>query len=1392
MTVAVIAEKPSVARDIAEVLGARSRGQGSLSGNGYVVTWAVGHLASLAQPHEIQPRWKRWNLNELPMIPHAWPVRVYDKTRDQFDVVQQILCAPDTERIVCATDAGREGELIFRFIYEAAGADKPVQRLWISSLTNQAIEQGFANLRPGSDFDGLADAARGRSQADWLVGMNLSRFYTLHQSNSREVLSVGRVQTPTLAMVVERELAIRNFVSEDYKEVSAIFRPQLDSGTSNPKAPTYQGLYCGGADEPAVPKPKSPKKESEGDSASRATRLPADGEQAAAIAARALAGNANVTSIEGRQRKIPPPLLYDLTELQRHANRLYGNSAKKTLDVAQTLYEKKFLSYPRTDSRALTEDMAQTLPEVVDTIREPFNDLLAAGTGSRPLGRRFIDDSKVGDHHALIPTANRVGPTSLTRDEARIYDLVCRRLLAAWHQDHLYSTTTVTTEITQPENAAVDSGVVDRYRSTGTKVDQQGWRMLEAPHPSTEARGGTPARSAPAHADQELPTALRKNQPQDVLESHVDDKATRPPRRFTEATLLTAMETAGKTVDDKELSQAMRECGLGTPATRAGTIETLLAREYIKRDKKALLATDKGIRLIELVHPHAKSPAMTGQWEAELQRIQDGKGTLNKFTAEIEAFVRDVVASDQQPPPRPSPKRPTGQQSVDTRTGAGHGQAPAVSRPPSHSAMPSRAIRPEPPKLARMAQKPTSPDNLGKLLSTRFGFDAFRPHQEQACRTICSGEDVLLVMPTGAGKSLCYQLPGIARAGTTLVVSPLIALMEDQVIKLQQQGFAAERIHSGRSREQSREVCRDYLSGNLDFLFIAPERLSVPGFPEMLGKRKPTLIAIDEAHCISQWGHDFRPDYRMLNERLPLFRPAPIVALTATATPRVQNDIIEQLAVPKAHRFIHGFRRDNIAIEVVEMKPSLRNDNTQRLLSLKERTPAIVYAPTRKKAEQLADELGEAFPTAAYHAGMTPDRRDKVQSAFLSGALDVIVATVAFGMGIDKANVRTVVHLALPASVENYYQEIGRSGRDGKPARAFLLHGFIDRRTHEWFFERDYPDIKLLTKLFSLLSDKPISRDQLQKKAKMDGDTFEKALEKLWIHGGAIVTPNEFATRGPDVWREPYCAQIEHRRGQLEEMARFADSHSCRMQRLVRHFGDQADSGEPCGQCDICAPNETLAQESIEATSRQIEAMERILKTLAADRAPSSGRLHSELFGTKLDRDEFEILLAALHRAGFVDIEEDQFESDGRKIEFQRPVITTSGRRAKAGDVANVRIPSSGKSGQSKKRRSPRKKSGARSKASPKARTRKSASPTRAAGDSPSVLAQELRALRLSEAERRGIPAFRIFNDKVLQALSDAMPATSDELMEVKGVGPALTKKYGSRILRVVAGASKK
>ncbi|HYA18146.1 MAG TPA: DNA topoisomerase, partial [Bryobacteraceae bacterium] len=352
-TIAVLAEKPSVARDIAKVLGAAERGEGYLHGNGYVVTWAIGHLAALAQPHEIRPEWKAWRRDLLPMLPESWPLVVYEKTRDQFETVRRILGSPRVGRVICATDAGREGELIFRYIYEAAGCGKPVSRLWISSLTPEAIRRGFDSIRPASEFDRLADAAKGRSRADWLVGMNLSRAYTLAYGDE---LSVGRVQTPTLAMVVERELAIRSFVPEDYIEVEATFR----------SAPgEYKGTWQG----------------------EKSSRLNPDGVEAAAIVERARRGKAAIESVKAETQKMPPPALYDLTELQRHANRLFGFSAQKTLDIAQALYEKhKLISYPRTDSRHLSRDVAETLPQIVRAIREPYREHLAPGTGERPLG----------------------------------------------------------------------------------------------------------------------------------------------------------------------------------------------------------------------------------------------------------------------------------------------------------------------------------------------------------------------------------------------------------------------------------------------------------------------------------------------------------------------------------------------------------------------------------------------------------------------------------------------------------------------------------------------------------------------------------------------------------------------------------------------------------------------------------------------------------------------------------------------------------------------------------------------------------------------------------------------------------------------------------------------
>ena len=378
---AVLAEKPSMARDIARVLGAGSHGEGYLHGNGYIVTWAVGHLAALAQPHEIDPQWRQWSRGTLPMLPKQWPLVVQENTKDQFEIVRKILTSPRVSQIVCATDAGREGELIFRYIYEAAQCDTPVRRLWISSLTPDAIRSGFDSLRPGRDYDALADAARGRSRADWLVGMNLSRAYSLAFGDN---LSVGRVQTPTLAMLVERELAIRNFAPEDYLEVVATFHP-----AGKPPEHSYQGTWV---------RDRISKDGADKESLAQSMRLASDGEEANRIAGRARTGQAAIESIEAQTQRMAPPQLYDLTELQRHANRLYGFSAQRTLDAAQALYEHhKLLSYPRTDSRHLSQDVAGTLPAIVKAIEAPYREQLAPATGERSLGRRFVDDAKVSD-----------------------------------------------------------------------------------------------------------------------------------------------------------------------------------------------------------------------------------------------------------------------------------------------------------------------------------------------------------------------------------------------------------------------------------------------------------------------------------------------------------------------------------------------------------------------------------------------------------------------------------------------------------------------------------------------------------------------------------------------------------------------------------------------------------------------------------------------------------------------------------------------------------------------------------------------------------------------------------------------------------------------------------
>ncbi len=519
-----------------------------------------------------------------------------------------------------------------------------------------------------------------------------------------------------------------------------------------------------------------------------------------------------------------------------------------------------------------------------------------------------------------------------------------------------------------------------------------------------------------------------------------------------------------------------------------------------------------------------------------------------------------------------------------------------------------------------MAQNSSpSSETLVQLLQRAFGFSSFRANQEAVCRAAIEGKDVLLVMPTGAGKSLCYQLPGIARGGTTLVISPLIALMEDQAAKLASFGFSVARIHSGLDRAVSRQACADYLSGALQFLFIAPERLRVPGFVEMLARRKPSLIAIDEAHCISQWGHDFRPDYRMLGHSLPALRPAPVIALTATATSRVQDDIAAQLGMTQASRFIYGFRRENLAIEVVEMAPSLRLAFVANLLSDEARRPAIVYAPTRKQAEMLAAELSAKFPSAAYHAGLDPQHRDAVQRKFQQGSLQAVVATVAFGMGIDKADVRTVIHTALPGSLEAYYQEIGRAGRDGLPSRAVLLYSYADRKTHEFFFERDYPPADVLDRVYRRLGSQPLHKEEVRGTLKMDSELFEKALEKLAIHGGGVLDFEENAVQGHQKWRDSYALEAQRRQSQLDLVTQYAETSQCRMACLIRHFGDTADARRVCRKCDICAPEDCVAKRFRPPTETEIKTARAVILGLKKSSAGSTGKLHKEMFPREED-----------------------------------------------------------------------------------------------------------------------------------------------------------------------------
>jgi DNA topoisomerase-3 len=598
----VIAEKPSVARDLAAALPGsfkQAKDKTHLVGDDYVITWAVGHLVGLAEPDAYDPKLKKWRFADLPIIPDEFKLVPNDeRAAKQLRAIHKLMADPEIDRIVNACDAGREGELIFAYVYDTAEAKKPVQRLWLSSMTRKAIGEAFEHLRDGEEMKPLEAAARSRSEADWVVGMNATRAASIRLRAAFDgAVSLGRVQTPTLALVARREEEIRAFKPEPYWLVEARFEA---TGSR-----AYTGRYQGGK------------------------RLPAESEAAAIVeACRDRPGE--ITKLEKKEERERPQLLYDLTSLQRHANTMYGFSARRTLAAAQRLYEEhKALTYPRTNSRFLTGDMIAEIKPTAELVgRGPQYRRGAEyvlGLDKLPLGR-VVNDKKVQDHHAIIPTRSEHDLGRMGQDELKVYDLVAKRFLAVFHPEAVY------------ERTRVETTVEDHiFRTSGRRLVEPGWKAVygeEAAQPRGDDDSG---------GDQLLP---RLDQGETVQTVSVESlrKETQPPRRFTDASLLAAMETAGKEVEDAELREAMKDSGIGTPATRASIIERLVDVGYLEREGRALVATEKGVQVIRLLNSHPLTSAgLTGDWEHRLGLIERGEDTRPAFMSDIVKFTTETV-----------------------------------------------------------------------------------------------------------------------------------------------------------------------------------------------------------------------------------------------------------------------------------------------------------------------------------------------------------------------------------------------------------------------------------------------------------------------------------------------------------------------------------------------------------------------------------------------------------------------------------------------------------------------------------------------------------------------------------------------------------------------------
>lgn len=613
-----IAEKPSVARDIAEVLGAHNKKDGFIEGNGYQVTWTFGHLCTLKEPHEYTPQWKSWSLASLPMIPPRFGIKLINDSgiEKQFKIIESLMQKADM--IINCGDAGQEGELIQRWVMQKAGAKCPVKRLWISSLTEEAIREGFANLKDQSEFQPLYEAGLSRAIGDWTLGMNATRLYTLKYGQNKQVLSIGRVQTPTLALIVKRQQEIENFVPKQYWELKTSYRDTVFSAIVRKSDEELAEEAAAEKENPQLKK-KAPAKEDTNRGIPPITDQ-VTGEQ---LLERIKNVPFTITDISSKKGTEAPPRLFDLTSLQVECNKKFGYSADMTLQLIQSLYEKKVATYPRVDTTFLSDDIYPKCPKILEGLKDYA--VYTAPLAGKPLikSKKVFDNSKVTDHHAIIPTG--VQPRELTNMEKTVYDLIARRFIAAFYPDCKFSTTTVTGEADSIE-----------FKATGKQILEQGWRVVFTKEQQDEAKENDEEKTLPAFSKGESGPHYPS----------LNEKWTQPPRPYTEATLLRAMETAGKLVENDELRDAMKENGIGRPSTRAAIIETLFKRRYIRKEKKNLIATPTGVELIQLIHEELlKSAELTGIWEKKLREIEKRSYDAATFINELKQMVTEIVYS---------------------------------------------------------------------------------------------------------------------------------------------------------------------------------------------------------------------------------------------------------------------------------------------------------------------------------------------------------------------------------------------------------------------------------------------------------------------------------------------------------------------------------------------------------------------------------------------------------------------------------------------------------------------------------------------------------------------------------------------------------------------------